>query len=192
MFFEEGYEIPNSQTGYMRFEQGVNKFRILSKPIVGMLYWITNEDGKRKPVRKRMNEEIQIGDLGVDDNGEPERVKHFWAFVCWNYQEEKIQVLEITQKGIQSNIKDLVDNEDWGDPFSYDITVTRKGQKLETKYTVQPSPKKALDKELKKAYGKMDIKLESLYDGGDPFQKTGEQADTELVDNALDAIPEGK
>jgi hypothetical protein len=31
--------------------------------------------------------------------------------------------------------------EDWGDPREYNLTINKKGQKLETEYTVQPSPK---------------------------------------------------
>ncbi len=42
------------------------------------------------------------------------------------------------------DMKTLFDNEDWGEPQGYDITVTREGEKLETKYSVQPSLHKEL------------------------------------------------
>ena len=42
---------------------------------------------------------------------------------------------------IQKQLKLLRNNEDWGDLEGYDVTVSREGKDLETKYTITPSPK---------------------------------------------------
>jgi hypothetical protein len=80
-----------------------------------------------------------------------------------------IKILEITQKTVQSEIQDLIANEDWGMPQGYDITVTRKGEKLTTEYTVQPSPHKELTEPQKKAIEMTKINLNALFENGDPF-----------------------
>jgi hypothetical protein len=52
----------------------------------------------------------------------------------------------------------LAKNEDWGDLSEYDVTVTRRGSGLGTKYTVVPSPKKPIAEKhlaLLKEFGKL-------------------------------------
>lgn len=156
-FLPQDYEVPTKSNGFMKFEKGANTFRILSSPIIGWEYWIEDSEGKRKPVRTRMNEE------------HPEESKHFWAMCVWNYKAKCVQILEITQAGIQKSIKALIDNPKWGKPFDYDISVTRQGDKLETEYSVMPEPKEELSQEIKAAYTKAKINLEALYEGGNPF-----------------------
>jgi hypothetical protein len=68
------------------------------------------------------------------------RTKHFWAFAVWNYADNAVQILEVTQATILGQSSGLISNTDWGDPRGYDISVIRKGQSLDTEYTVQPSP----------------------------------------------------
>ncbi len=60
----------------------------------------------------------------------------------------------------------------WGDPRGYDVTVNRKGSKLDTEYTVQPSPHKELSAEIKAAYEAKSINLDALFDGANPFGET--------------------
>lgn len=160
-FLPNDYEVPSSGGNYMKFEQGDNKLRILSTPIMGWEYW---ED--RKPLRRHMNNPFST--IEVEN---PEDVKHFWAMVVYNYQSEKVQVLEITQKGIQKTLKALAGDEDWGSPVqTYDIVVNKTGEKMETKYAVLPKPAKPMDKGILKAYEDMQINLAALYEGEDPFQ----------------------
>ena len=133
-FLPEKYNIPDANSGYMKFKQGDNRFRVLSSAIVGWESWI-DEGGKRKPLRWKMDVRKSVEEIGDDP-------KHFWAFVVWNYDAEKVQVLELTQKGIMATIKNLTQDEDWGDPKEYDIVVNREGEGLETQYQVTPKPKK--------------------------------------------------
>lgn len=157
----DNYEKPQPSGGnYFKLQDGTNKFRIMSAPILGYEYW-TEEN---KPVRlKEMPEE------SPEDMKSEGKLKHFWAFVVWNYKEKKVQILELTQVSIQGPITDLVTSEDWGDPQGYDLTITKKGQKLDTEYTVQPSPHKATPLEALNAYKEANVDLNALFKGEDPF-----------------------
>lgn len=174
-FLPNEYEVPAKSGNYMKFEDGENRFRILSSPILGWEYWVDTEDGGRKPLRKRM--ETPFSTVEVD---EPEKIKHFWAMSVYNYKEKKVQILEITQKSIQKILRALAKDEDWGSPKEYDIVITKTGEKLDTEYQVTPKPAKKMDAGIIKAYEDMHIKLEALYDGADPF--AGEDIDVDPAD----------
>jgi len=161
-FLPNDYKIPTT-SDYMKFAQGKNKFRIIGSAIIGNEYWTQTPEGKR-PVRKRVDENIPVGELGE------EGLKHFWAFPVYNHNAGKIQILEVTQKGIMGSIKALIDDEDWGDPKQYDIVVTREGEGFDTMYSVMPSPQKPLSKEIQKQIDNTEIDMESFYDGGHPLR----------------------
>lgn len=176
-FLPEGYKVPKAPSNYMKFEKGKNKFRVAGSAIIGYVYWTTNN----KPCRVKA---LPVGvptDIQLNDDGTPQKINHFWAFpvlVKTEIENEEtgeieeadvIKVLEITQKTVQSEIQDLIANEDWGTPQGYDITVNRKGDKLTTEYTVQPSPHKELTESQKKAIEMTKINLNALFDNGDPF-----------------------
>lgn len=169
-FLPKGYEVPTAETGYMRWEEGENKFRILASPILGYEAWneVKGEDGKKKraPLRFRMEAQIPIDELD-----EPEKVKHFWAMPVWNYSLKRVQILEITQKGIQRTLRALAKDKEWGSPLGYDVSVVRSGQTIQdTEYETIPSPPKPLAKEIKEAYERATINLEALFDGENPFE----------------------
>jgi len=164
-FLPDNYERPASSGGnYAKLEDGQNRFRFLSPAIVGWLYWNT----ENKPVRLKERPETLPDDIR-HENGKPDKVKHFWAFAVWNYKEGKVQILELTQASIQGPIEDLVMTEDWGDPTGYDITITKKGQKLDTEYSVQPSPHKPVPTEAVDAYKATPVNLQALFVNEDPF-----------------------
>jgi len=176
-FLPLGYkEVSN----YMKFVDGENKFRILSSAIVGWEYWNEDRDGNRKPIRKHFDEDLLIGEIQ-----EPDRVKKFWAFVVWNYKDEAVQILELTQKGIKKDIQALINNKKWGSPInSYDLVVNKSGTGLATKYTTQPDPKEPTDKKITEAYKIKPIYLEALFKGEDPFiviSKGNEDVDPDSI-----------
>jgi len=159
----------------MKFEIGANRFRILKSPIIGWEGW-----KDKKPIRKRMGESFVPEE--VDDI---EKTKHFWAMPVWNYKAERVQILEITQKGIQRTLKALVADSEWGSPLEYDITVSREGEGMDTEYRVVPMPPKPLTKTITDAYNDTSINLEALFDGSDPFGK--EVTDTD-IDKAIEGV----
>jgi len=163
-FLPENYERPATSGGrYLKFRDGANKIRIMSAPVMGHEYWTTD----KKPVRSREPFSAVPADARLDDG--QFKPKYFWALVVWNYAQSALQVMEITQSSIQGPIEELALNEDWGDPREYDITINKKGEGLDTEYSVQPSPHKAVPVEAHKAYREARINLEALFDGGDPF-----------------------
>jgi flagellar capping protein FliD len=58
----------------------------------------------------------------IKENG---KVKEFRAFVVWNYTDEKVQIMEITQNSIKNQIYKLANDEDFGDPKTYDLKINR-------------------------------------------------------------------
>jgi|SRR3990167_1682490 len=182
-FLPDKYEVPKSSGNYLRFEEGENKFRIMDNAVIGYEYWVTDKEGNKKPVRKRMNEAIPVEELEGD-----ELPKHFWAFPVYNYAEEKIQILEITQKGIMRDIRALEKSKDWGDPQNYDLLVTRTGKKLDTKYSVNPVPPKPMDKGIIQYYKDLELNLEALFDNNDPFEASEKKKKDKFIDEVSKEI----
>lgn len=174
-FLPTNYQGIPSESNYMKLEKGINKFRIVSSAVVGMEYWVTVED-KQRPVRKHMNEAIPSNEIEIDmKTNEPKPIRHFWAFVVWNYKQQKVQIMELTQKSIMRQIEAYANNEDWGDPKDYDLTITREGDGFDTEYSVIASPHKVLPKEVLETIKNTPVNLEALFAkngrGEDPFKK---------------------
>ena len=162
-FLPENYEAPKGNSDYMKLEKGENKFRILSRPIIGWEDW---QD--KKPLRYVMAEKPE---KSINPN---QPIKHFWAMIVWNRSLNKIQILEITQRTIMGAIEQLAKDEDWGTPFQYDIKVTKEGDGMETEYTINPSPHKSIEQEVLDAFKSKPIFLPALYQGLDPMANHGE------------------
>lgn len=176
-FLPAGYAVPKAASDYMKFEDGKNKFRILSAPLMGYMYWTID----KKPIRQAEPFKGTPADAKLEDG--KFKPKHFWALAVWNYAESRVQILELTQASIQGPIQDLAMNEDWGDPREFDITVIKEGQLLDTEYRVTPSPKTAVPTDAHKAYREAHINLEALYEGKDPFTTASgsEGGDVEMM-----------
>lgn len=160
-FLPTGYEAPVTEGNYMKFKKGKNHFRVLSSAIVGWEYW--NKDNKPVRSKNELSPEDMVN-AKTDKDDFPIAPKFFWAFLVWNYEAKKVQVLEITQKGIREAIEALLADEAWGSPKGYDIVITATGDGLEREYQVMPkphtqSPITTIPK----------INLEALFDGEDPF-----------------------
>jgi hypothetical protein len=161
-FLPQGYETPKGNSSYMKLEKGDNKFRIMSKPLLG---WVDWDD--KKPVRFKMADKP----TAPIDPKKP--LKHFWAMIVWDYKAEQVRILELTQNSIQSAIKGLVNDADWGAPYSYDIKVVRTGDGMDTEYQVNPVPHKPMSNEMMNAFIAKPIQLDLLITGEDPFAPKG-------------------
>ena len=165
----------NSGGNYMKLQAGANQFRIVGsgddKPnpgfIQGMLGWANNDDGSRRPFRWRVDD--------VPPRNFDEKPKEFIAMLVWNYKESRIQVLELTQEGLKRELFTLAEDEEWGDPRKYDISITKSGEKLETTYALTPKPHKKRADEINEAVKNLKVNLAALYSGGDPFEETAVQ-----------------
>lgn len=162
-FLPQGYERPLTPSNYMRFQKGMNRFRILSPAVVGWEYW----NKENKPVRSREKWDYTPDDIKTE-GGVPTPIKHFWAFVVWNYQESLIQILQITQVTVQDGIKLGVELRN-GNATNNDIGVERIGDGFDTEYKVQFADPSPVTPEIEQAYKAKKIDLDALFDGGDPF-----------------------
>lgn len=166
-FLPQDYETPQGQSSYMKLQQGDNRFRILSKPIIGWLDW-----KDKVPYRFAMDSRPEKP-LGKNP------IRHFWAFLVFDYADQAVKILEITQSTVQKAIADLNKDAEWGAPYEYDIKIVRKGQDLKTEYSVIPSSKKELSEEIKKAALDKPCNLLALFTNSDPWEVTTQQ--TELA-----------
>jgi hypothetical protein len=170
-FLPDVYRTP--ECNYAKFKQGENNFRILGSAIVGFEYW----NQQNKPVRSATPFVTTPPDIREDEEGKVS-IKHFWMFPIWSYDNQKIQIMEVTQKGIQEAIKALVTNKKWGDPTGYDITVTKEGTGFDTTYQVVPNPHSPLDASIAAAWLAIKLNLPAVYEGGDPFMAPETAEDT--------------
>lgn len=189
-FLPQGYTIP-STSQYMKLENGVNTFRVLGKPIMGMEFWTSKIDdkgqAKRVPNRRRMGEIIKMSELEINpDSGKIDSPQHFWAMPVWNYKDKCIQVLELKQKSVLEALLSYIENPKWGSPTEYDITINKSGEKLLTKYLVDHDPKEPISAEIAQMFADTYLNLEVLFDGEDPFKlPTGDELENAI--NSMDA-----
>ena len=157
-FLPENYEVPKSASNYLKLEKGENKFRVLGSAITGYEYW----DNNNKPIRSKTlfaetpNARVENGKVTI---------KHFWAFLVYDYSSSSTKILELTQKSVMNSIKSFVTNKKWGNPIGYDLVITREGDGMETKYNTIAEPHSEIP-----TVDIPKVNLEALYTGDDPFK----------------------
>lgn len=164
------YEMPKSRSAYMKLDEGDSTFRVLTNAIVGFEFW-KEEGKKRTPIRVRTYDELPDDIKNATDPRN--RAKHFWIFVVLNKELGDVQILELTQAGLQRLMKGLEDSEAWGDLRGYDVTITRTNgtSPMDVKYSLLPQPKAKLSKEMQKLVDERlaQINLDLIFDGESPF-----------------------
>jgi hypothetical protein len=162
------------------------KVRVLSDFITGKSVW-GDKDGKRIITRRKIGEPIPTGLIGWNQmTGKPERIKQFVAAIVWNYSTEQVEILETDKATIIGQIFDIEANEDWGDSKGFDLTISRSGEGMETKYSILPSNQKAF----KCPEDWSGVNLNALFDGTDPFASNEdvEYSSDEVADEAYEAL----
>lgn len=171
-FLPQEYSTPVSGGHYAKINDGENKFRILSKPLLGWVGW-----KDKKPLRFKYNAKP---DMAFDEG---KTARHFWALIVWDYADKAIKVLEITQATVQQAIMDLSRSEHWGAPWEYDIIISKTGRDKNTKYNVLPLGKKKVGEEVYKAAMDTPVYLDSLFvPGADPFAVTDKSTELQISD----------
>ena len=178
-FFDQGHEIPDKRNQFMKFVQGKNRVRFIGNPVSGFVFFgkTKRDDGTEsvKPYRRRESEgefsleEMINRDMRMKPDGEIEGQKYFVMGLVYNHQKEKLQVLEITQKSILKALKSYVESEEYGHPSGYDLTIEKKGDGLNTEYTVVVSPPKPLSSEIENLIGETSCDLQKIFDGEYPL-----------------------
>ncbi len=160
-FLPQGYEelkITKNYISLSKLEPGEHKFRIVQRPKCGWVEW-----KERKPYRYRPE---QKPDSSFDAK---EPLRPFWACYVWDYARKGLFIVEITQATVLKALTAYGKDEVWGDFTKYDIKIVKEGSGKETKYIVSPVPHKEMVDEIVEALMRSPVKLEALYDGGDPW-----------------------
>jgi hypothetical protein len=161
-FLPQDYTVPATPGDYTKLPIGTTKLRILSSPVMGYEDWAIGENGKNKPVRTK---ELQKPLNQVkDQQGKFVIPKHFWAMVVWNYDAQKIQIWQPTQKAILNDISMIVKDPDFADIYSYDIKVIKEGTGKDTKYKVMAGKETELTPNITQSYLDAMVDLDKLFD----------------------------
>ena len=153
-----------------------------SSSLGGYECWVAKE-GKRfsmkfktEPTRDDLKE--RADEEGVELTGD-EKVKGFYAFFIWNYDEEAVQVFQFSQQGlIDPIISNLSDEEISQEPHAYDFKISTNGLSgLDKRYNVACVPGKRrqdkVNKEIEAAWKEVldaGADLSNLLVGADPFK----------------------
>lgn len=160
-FLPEDFESVTTKKPYInlgKLAPGEYKFRIVLRPIAGWIDW-----HDRKPLRFRPKDKPKAP---VDPT---KPIRPFWAIYVWDYKEEGLFIMEITQNSIRCALEDLAKNEDWGDLTGFDFKIKKTGAGIETNYTVTPVPHKPMESAIKECLITQPVRLEALYEGLDPW-----------------------
>lgn len=152
-----------------KLEEGKeHRFRIFGTGITGFELWTTD----KKPVRytEKPDESEFPANVKVDDNTGVAVPKRFLAGLVYDYAAEDFKILQLTQKGLMNALFKYIQDEDFGDPQTYDIKITRKGSGLNTEYSLVAAPPKPVTKAIAAAYDELYCNIEALFDGEDPFE----------------------
>ena len=154
---------------------------VSESPLEYWTVWGESEDGVKKPFRfsaepSASDIEAELGDFKQRMNYEGtalEAPKFGLSFFCFDFADSKIKVFEITQKTLIKELDKLSQDEDYQDLHAWDLKVNRVGLKMNTEYSILPSPRKADSQE--KIDAAWNAAQESGYDlqqllvGGNPF-----------------------
>jgi hypothetical protein len=142
--------------------EGEHRFRIVQEAIGGFVEWENN-----KPFR--YEEEPAYS----KDPDNPARV--FWAIYAWDYSQEGLFVIEITQKSLLDALRSCGESSEWGDLTTYDIKIKKTKTNKTTKtgkpvfdYSLIPAPHKPMSQTIVEAKRRQPATLEALYTGGYP------------------------
>jgi len=166
-FLPELYENLKTEKSYWKMSQmkeGENRLRIVTKPIAGWIDW-----HDKKPMRYRPDAKPPKA-FSAD-----KPIKPFWTCYVWDYSREALFILEITQMSILKSLTLIAKDEDWGDFRNYDLKINKEGNGKDTRYTLTPLPPKPLLPQVQEALKKSPVRLEALYDGGDPWTDLTEE-----------------
>ena len=147
-FLPENYELPTQESRFTKFEkEKTTKIRILKSGldndcIVYWEYFQRQNDWKTKPVRSK----TKFSETPWIEQNRTQ--KEVWSFKVYNYDTNSIQICSIWQKGIKEAIMRYIQDTDFGNPLTYDLKISRKGEWLETQYWVIATPPKEFDESL--------------------------------------------
>lgn len=152
------------------------------EPLEFFTVWGENEEGGQKRPFRFVSEPSPsdiIAELGEFkqrmnyEGTELEKPKFAISMFVFDYQDEKIKVLEIGQKTLIKELDKISQTEDYENLHEWDFTISRTGTKMSTEYKILPGPrKKGFTPKIQQAW---EDAIEAGYDiqqllvGGSPF-----------------------
>jgi hypothetical protein len=173
-YLPKNYKSPVEKSDYCNgFDEGDNKFRLLSEPLIGWEYW-TEDNNKRTPHRIEYAPDLvpEVPEEAVSDKYGNYMAFCWWVEV-WNYKLNMIQILKIKQETVRGGIEAFLEDEAWGDPTNYDINIKRDNSGDRVKYQVIALPPKEITNEIATAHVAKPINLKALLTNENPFEVKG-------------------
>lgn len=142
-------------------------------------------EGKLKPFR--FLEEPTAGDITAELGDEYQRrqnrdgtgfepPKFGISVPVFNYENESIGILSMSQKSLIRAIDEVSQSEDYATLTDWDFSISREGTGLSTEYSLLPLPPKADRKEIQALYKKSvdaGFDINALISGDNPFPASG-------------------
>jgi hypothetical protein len=160
-FLPTGHESLKIEKSYWKMSEMKDtgsRLRIVMKPIAGWLDWRESKPCRFKPDQKPSKPYDEL-----------KPIKPFWDCYVWDYAREGLFILEITQMSVIKSLTKFATDEDWGDFLEYDLKISKEGNGKETRYVVTPLPHKPMGDKIIDALKRSPVRLEALYEGGDPW-----------------------
>ena len=153
---------------------------VSESPLEYWTVWGESEDGVKKPFRfsaepsSATSRQNSVISTTMNYEGTAlEAPKFGLSFFCFDYADSKIKVFEITQKTLIKELDKLSQDEDYADIHAWDLKVNRTGLKMNTEYSILPSPRKeGAEEKISKAWADAQndgYDLQQLLVGGSPF-----------------------
>ena len=165
-FIPTDYEAPTGGGGFTKLQNGDNKMRILSSPL---MLWTVWADKKVSRIQYK-----GASNKPAKPAAENASVKHSWGLIIWNYATDAIEVFELDKQAIIGALTTYAKDPDWGHPKEYDIVINKSGSGMDTEYTFVAKPAKPVTDQIIEAYAANPVDLaQLLVENGNPFLSNG-------------------
>ena len=171
-FLPKGYKAPEGSSSFMKLQEGANRFRIFGDAVIGWEGWKDNKPFRREGI----DQNIEADEVDVDEKYNKPKINHFWAFKVWDYAANAVKILEITQKTVMKGMEDYINDEEFGHPSGYDISIEKKKDAKRTSYAVRAYPPKAVSPDVDDAVEASELDPNNL------FKEAGETDEDEAAD----------
>jgi hypothetical protein len=150
-------------------------------PLEYFTVWGETDEGQKKPFRFTSEpnaDEIlsELGDFKQRMNYEGtalEAPKFGMSFFVFDFADSKIKVFEMTQKTLIKELDKLCNDDDYSEIAAWDLKINRTGLKMNTEYSILPSPRKKGSQDQIDAAWKVaqdqGYDINQLLVGGNPF-----------------------
>lgn len=169
----QDFQLPqgNAGKGFSKIEAWANTFRILSDPTIGYKYRTKKgaKEGKESTALW-VREEKDIPWEDVIEGEYWPQCSYTWAFVVRDYQKNDLSILEISKKKILEQLLNQRKSKGFGDPTTYDITITKSGVKKDTKYVLTVSAPEPITQEIDDALAETPVDLDRLFTDGKIYE----------------------